>query len=626
MSSTFLGLEIGRSGLNSASLNINTTGNNIANADTDGYTRQRVTNAEKVPSGCDYVVSQIYNKLSGQGVSTTGIEQIRSDYLDAQYRSNNSNYNYTEYKAQGNTYMEGLMNELDTDSSLTLSINSFYEALGEYASQDTTSEEFRTNVQQQAVSMTENFNSVYNEMKSLWESQNDSISTVADTINTTTQQLADLNKQIARYETSGTTANALRDQRNLLLDNLSGLVNVDYSVNSDNSSMVDVSIGGVSVVDGSKSSDILVGKSSQVNDASGEYTNTLKVQTRVDENGVAIFKTLDLNEEVTSGELYAHMELTEGSTDGNEGIPYYMNQLNGLAQHMSQAINDLHTEGYTYPDAENENVSQKGVLFFDVDQAQTKSGILLMQTANKTQVYADSSNNLFLAEPDTSGNAVPLTTTVGGVSYNLSLSPDGTYFIGKDQLGVAPDANLIQEASGAAYYALMQTTDASGNTINQYTNAAGKTQTVELTDSAIKKAYDYSKVTAGNFAISKAIKDSVWNIACASSAEVADNSGDNEVITSIFKTLEDQGFNDELDSIVAHFAISTKSNTDLLDTNQKLVDSVDAQRTSLSGVSMDEETTNLIQFKQMYSVCSRMITTEDDMLSTLINNTGRVGL
>ena len=236
MASTFRGLEVGKSALNTASINQDVTGQNIANAQTKGYTRQSTVSSAKLPVGSNYVVDQIYNKRVGQGSEVTDITQYRSDYLDKQYRSQNSGYNYFEYRKQGLTYLTGVVNELDDDSSVTVALDDFKSSLLNL-SNDSTSQEYRLNVQQRATSLIQSLGYVYSEMVDLWEDQNTSVQTVADSINSKTDQIAMLNSAIANYEHNGSTANDLRDERNSLLDELSGLVDITYSTNTANSSM-----------------------------------------------------------------------------------------------------------------------------------------------------------------------------------------------------------------------------------------------------------------------------------------------------------------------------------------------------------------------------------------------------
>ncbi len=499
MSSTFRGLETAKSGLTAASINIDVTGQNISNANTAGYTRQRTVTSAK-SSNSIYVVEQTYTKMVGQGVSVDGVQQIRSDYLDQQYRDLNSNYNYYEYRAQGMTYLTGVMNELSDNSSVNICLDNFSTALSTLV-KDPTSEEYRLNVQQNAATLTKTVNYVYNEMVDLWKGQNESVSTVGQEINSIAEQISTLNQSISSYERTGQKANDLRDSRNLLLDQLAGLVNITYSTNTTDGSMVDVQIGGENLVTGNTFESIQVGTSADVNTYTGLNYYTLSL------NGTAL-ETTGSNPLITSGELYGHMELVNNDTSKDAGIPYYISQLNSFAQQVAKAVNDIHSTGYTYPDGTN--VSKTGVNFFQVD------------------------------------------------------------------------------------------------------------------------AGDYSKITGGNFSVSDEVLASVWNIA-ASSAQIdlsaeSTNAGNVDVLQKIYSLANGDTFYSPLNTMVGHLAIAAKTTKGLLDTSESLVDSVDTQRSALSGVSIDEEASNLIMFKQSYNAASRLLTTIDDMISTLINGTGRVGL
>ncbi|NMA25575.1 MAG: flagellar hook-associated protein FlgK, partial [Clostridiales bacterium] len=241
MPSTFLGLQIGHSGLLAAQAGLNITGQNISNADTDGYSRQRVSTSAIDPVGYGYIINQITPGTNvGQGVSVTNISQIRSAYLDEQFRSQYADFCKSESMTQGLRYLENLFRELDDDTSLTISISDFFDALSDFAD-DPTSEAARTTVQQTALSMTENFRLIYKEMLDLYNDQNASVKTVASQINQVAKEIAALNEAISQYEVSGETANDLRDKRNLLLDKLSGYAEITLS---ENGSMVDVRIAG----------------------------------------------------------------------------------------------------------------------------------------------------------------------------------------------------------------------------------------------------------------------------------------------------------------------------------------------------------------------------------------------
>ena len=585
MASTFRGLETGKSGINSAMLHLEVAGQNIANANTAGYTRQRVNSAAKVPPGSNYVVSQIYNKRVGQGVETVGIEQIRSDYLDLQYRNLNSDFNYYEFRSQGLSYLTGVLNELSDEASITLALDNYISAMSKMA-EDPSSEELRLNLQQSAMTLTETVNYVYGQMVDLAESQKDSVAVVVDDINAKAEQLANLNAAIANYERNGASANELRDQRNLLLDELAGLVDIEYCLNDKNPSMVDVKIGGELLVDGRSFGTITYSdENTFANPDTGIKPYELLLHSPGALEPVVITtqyssvtpENADLETvSISSGKLFAHMEMLENGTNENAGVPYYAKQLNQLAQNIAKTINDVHSTGYTYPDEENGYVTQQGVNFFQVE---------------KVPVYVQ--------ETDVNGD--PVFDAEGNPVYMQALGDDG---------------ESLYDVYGQPVY--VQATDANGNPVYK-------------TDENGNYIYDYSKITGGNFSVSAEVLQSVWNIA-ASSGSVnpanpnTPNTGNSEVLVNMLSTFEAANPYGELNTLVAHLAISADSCDKLLNTDLSLVSNVETQRQSLSSVSIDEETTNLIMYRTNYNAASRIISTIDEMLDKLINGTGRVGL
>lgn len=516
MSSTFRGLETGRSGINAAMIALEVTGQNIANENTEGYTRQRVVSSAIKPPGSRYLISQVYNRMVGQGVKIEQIEQLRSEYLDDQFRKLNTTYDYYEYRMQGLSYLTGVMNELDETGSVTVALDGFTSAIT-ILTQDASSEEYRLNLQQKAFTLTKTLNYKYEEMISLANSQNDSVYTTVNGINSIAEQFAHLNKSIAEYERNGQAANELRDDRNLLLDKLSGYVNIEYDFNAENDSMLDLKIGGVSLVTGKEFNTIQMTPAAEPNPLTGinRYELTLdgtELQTQYTaQSGEPV--------NITGGELYAHIEMLENSSSENAGIPYYVSKLNELCQHIAKTVNTSHHNGYTFPDEENGFQSVQNVDFFEVPAAD-----------------------------DGTGNMVP----------------------------------------------------------------------------------DYSLITAGNFAVSDAVTQSVWNIAASDQLvdlnAIVTQSGNAGNMLALQSAFEKAKIYDELNTTVAHVAVSTETCQGLLDTSDSLRGSVDSQRKSISSVSRNEETTNLIMYQQSYEASARMITTIDQMLDKLINGTGTVGL
>lgn len=221
MSSTFGGLEMGRSALNAFRLGMQTVGHNISNMNTEGYSRQRVNFATATPEDIPNI-GQL-----GQGMVVSDIERIRDEFLDFQFRDVQSTLGYWE------------------------KMNDLYDSIQNYISEPTSSgiregmDTFFTNVQnlqqnpedtaaRQALvtsanslgmmlgNLVDNFNN-YN------QSINLEVKQAVDDVNSMLHNLAHLNLRISNAEALGQSANDLYDQRDLILDKLSKMMDISYN-------------------------------------------------------------------------------------------------------------------------------------------------------------------------------------------------------------------------------------------------------------------------------------------------------------------------------------------------------------------------------------------------------------
>lgn len=587
MASTFGSLEIAKTGLSVAMTNLKLTGHNIANANTVGYTRQRLITSAIEPTEGRYLLSQVTADKTGRGVAIVDTQQVRNLYLDNQYRDLNMDYNYSEYRTNALAYLEGLFNsELKEGQGITGSLESFYQSLKDFAN-NTTSEEYRTSVQQAAVSMTENFRVLYDEMIDLWDDQNYSIKTNADIINSTAEQIAKLNIAIAEYERSGYTANDLRDQRNLLLDKLSRYVNITYENSDINKSMIDVKIGGVDLVAGVSFNKI-------------EITSASSYKAEID----AITKQIaDINAEILAGTLT--------SLDGKE-------QIDALITDLTKYIDVELTANPEYSD------------LYDV----TFCGVALVYGSSNMGIEDAVEPNVVARSEYCRNNL-----TLDGVKLSIE---NGTVISGElysHMEMVISDGSGNTYGEGIPYYIdkLNELARLVAQTINDIhttgytypTNEQGSITGVDFFNVPldISGNRDYSRITAGNFRLSDSIFESVWNIAGSSDEITQDNtfSGNSKIAEKLRDSFSDGKYYGALNSLVSTLAISLKTSKSVCDTKKSLLDSIETQRMSISGVSIDEETTNLIVYQQSYNACSRVINALDEMLDILIRDTGVVG-
>ena len=222
MSSTFFGLTIAGSGLNAFSAAINTTANNVANVDTEGYSKQ-VVNKEAADA---LRVYQKYGSTSA-GVVASSITQMRDQYYDVKYWTNEGNYGYYDKKEYYMEQIEAYFNDKGSDipgfstifADMFNSLENIQDAAG--------SSEARTTFVSEAQKFVTYFNQTAARLENVQIDINDEIKSTVDQVNAIAQKIALLNKQINVIEMENGHANDLRDSRALLVDQLSKIINVD---------------------------------------------------------------------------------------------------------------------------------------------------------------------------------------------------------------------------------------------------------------------------------------------------------------------------------------------------------------------------------------------------------------
>jgi len=219
MGSTFFGLTIASSGLRAANAALNTTGNNISNVQTAGYSRQEV----KTEAANALRVFATYG-CAGAGVETLAIERVRDLFYDHKYWDNETKLG--EYDAK--LYYCNMIQEYLKDDNKT-GFKTLFNQIG-VTLQEITKNASSTDVKAEflgaAKALTDYFNNLYGDLRDLQSDVNDEIKIRVDQINSIAQDIATVNKQINTIEMTGSKANELRDKRDLLLDELSALVDV----------------------------------------------------------------------------------------------------------------------------------------------------------------------------------------------------------------------------------------------------------------------------------------------------------------------------------------------------------------------------------------------------------------
>lgn len=314
--SPFFGIEVGLTALQAQQRALEVTAHNIANVNTPGYSRQSLDLTEgdpyTVPSAMrpGGVPGQV-----GTGVSQQAIERFHDNFLDGQYRNENSSLGYWDHRAEVLHEIEGVFTE-PSDAGIRSVLNQFWDSLQGLAN-DPSSYAARALVRQAGVAVADAFNHTYRQLTDLRNNLQQAAGTKIGEINVMASQIASLNSQISQAKSVGDSPNDLMDKRDTLLDNLSKDVGIRTQAAQDGT--ISVYVGGVPLVEG--------------------FTN----------------HTLSLGQNVTDPVMWDHIQQPASITDGelssilalrDQGVPEYMTQLDNLASTVATDINNVQTAGY----------------------------------------------------------------------------------------------------------------------------------------------------------------------------------------------------------------------------------------------------------------------------------------
>src|SRR5699024_5100822 len=239
--STFHGLEMAKQAISTPRSALYTTGHNISNVNTEGYSRQRVhfETARPYPSA-----SRNRPQIAGQmgnGVEAGSIERIRNQFLDYQYRTENSKAGYWVEMSDAISRMERLMHE-QSKNGLGSTMNQFRDSLQELSAHPTNSGA-RSVVVQRGLAVAETFNYLSESLNANRSDLQNKIGITVKGANSLLGQVNEINEQIKHLESSGYLANDLYDHRDRLLDGLSEIVNIKVTYHKSSENALDVADG-----------------------------------------------------------------------------------------------------------------------------------------------------------------------------------------------------------------------------------------------------------------------------------------------------------------------------------------------------------------------------------------------
>ncbi|MFD1361686.1 flagellar hook-associated protein FlgK [Lentibacillus salinarum] len=348
--STFHGLEMAKQALSAQQSALYTTGNNISNANTKGYSRQRVNfeSASAYPPA-----SRNRPEMAGQmgtGVETGSVQRIRNQFLDHQFRAENSASGYWSTKADALSRMESLLNE-PSETGLSETMDQFWQSLQDLSANPGDSGE-RSVVAQRAVNVAETFNYLSDSLSSIRTDLESEINEKTEDVNSLVSQINSINDQVKDIETHGQLANNLYDERDRLIDELSEIVNIEvsYSESSDSASDMADGLATINLVDENGNAldvpelvngDITDGGELGYNEIDVEYSNNdYEAVNDITVSGESFSSTGSLNGLIES---YGYVD-ENGETQGT--YPDMISDLDKMAQAFAEKFNEVHSSGF----------------------------------------------------------------------------------------------------------------------------------------------------------------------------------------------------------------------------------------------------------------------------------------
>jgi flagellar hook-associated protein 1 len=310
-------LYTGKSALLTQQLAINTAGNNIANASTAGYCRQSVTISanEQIKSSAGYV---------GTGVNASKITREQDAYLERRIVAASSDYGKWDALAQALSMVEPFFTD-STEAGLSQAMSDFWNGWEDLVNNPSGATE-RSMVVTYAENLANTFSESSSNLKDIQDEIDADIVGTVQKINVISGQIADLNQQISQAEVNGQTANTYRDTRDALIEDLSGLIDINY-YESDNGMVTIHLAGGATLVEGTTPSSL----STEGNSSTGSLDIIL--------NGSDDSKVV-LTDKITSGELRGMIEARDHYIGG------YLDSLDELAAAIIEEVNALHSSGF----------------------------------------------------------------------------------------------------------------------------------------------------------------------------------------------------------------------------------------------------------------------------------------
>ncbi|MFZ2890873.1 flagellar hook-associated protein FlgK [Sulfuricurvum sp.] len=605
MASIFNALHIGYSALNAAQIGIDTTGHNLSNAETEGYTRQRVVTSTAYPISID-------PGQRGNGTQIAEITRVFDKFVHDRYTIASQNKEYSDTMKKNLEELSSYFPEI-SDVGIKNDLQNYFDTWQSFANNPSNTA-LKIALGEQAQVLSQHINETRAQIVNLQSSLNDQLKVNIDEVNRIAGQIAGLNKSINEAEAGGVNnANDLRDQRNSLEMTLAKMIGskvlvgqvesrnvIDSNIAIEDGSYT-IQVGGFNLVDGINFHPIGV-------DATGNQNgyNDLYYERQ---DGVKI----PFASNITGGKVGAMLEL-RGSIIGDNGefqdgfLQETVNNIDTFALGLIESTNNLYAQSATSQMISNSTS-------FSADQS-------LMNTDNNFQtgtfdiVVYDIDGQEVGRRSITIDETTVMSGATGGIIEQFSASVDDN----SDNNAL----NDIDDMLNATFLSnIFQVTLNSGLESQGYTFALEDSATSPTNFAGVMGANRFfDGNNAKTIALSSNLKTDPSQISGFKSPAEGDNQTALDMVELQFSSIL---FSNSTDTLYGHFdalvtTVGTKANSAIISSESITAqyNAVKQEYDSVSKVSIDEELANLIRYQTSYGAAAKIITTIDQMMTTLL--------
>ena len=566
MGTLFSALHIGRNGLMVAQAQLDTAGHNIANVNTEGYSRQRVDVTTWEPN------YTYYGEL-GRGPRIAGVERVREEFLDKVYRTQMASLGQVNIQNQYYARLEDIFQE-PGDQSFGVRLSAFFEALSEFSG-NVEDSSVREALLSEVRAVSNALNETARRIDTVRSNANEEIRNMIPEINALAERIAETNVSIRRIEANGARANDLRDERDRLLDRLSRLVKVTYRERD--TGEVEVLLGDEQLVNGDR-----------------WRTLTAVADDTIDPNRPDLLRVrwadTGLNTLIVGGELRGLLLMRDYVAAD------YLNRADEIARALIESVNGIQSQGRGL-----EPLS--GTVTGTVRRADP--ALPLDDPAGDVPFAVN--NGSFTVNVFNAAGTLAETLTVPVTAGVTTVLDVAAAINGMANLSASVDAEGRLMVTAAAGFGFAFANDTSGALVSLGMNGLFKgtdAKTIGLSDHL---AQHLEWISSGYGTDFRLTGDNRAALAMQSLRSAAIADGGRQTVEGYYQAM------------VARLGIQARDNASSLQVEQGFAQDFDRRREEVSGVNMDEEVTNLIAYERAFQGSARIIAIADRLLEVLVN-------